>query len=95
MSKLFNYLYLTGFHFGLGPEVSRALQFLNESQAWDRQRLDELQSKKLQGLLENAKSNTQFYGSNEYNTNVLVVDDNLRAAVTRLPVLTKEIVPEL
>jgi len=92
MSKLFNYLYLTGFHFGLGSEVSRALQFLNDSQAWDRQRLDELQSKKLQSLLENAASNTQFYGSDAYKIDALDGDDNLRAAVTRLPVLTKEIV---
>ncbi len=92
MNKILDYIYLTGFHFGLGPEVHRTLRVLNSSNNWDNQRLLELQRQKLIRLLENAIRRTCFYDSSLYREGLFAIRNDVEFSIDQLPVLTKEIV---
>ena len=91
-NSLLNYLFLSGIHSSLGPEVFRTLQFLNASDSWDGQSLETLQTKKLTSLLRRARQSTRFYSTDEYSHGHREHMGDPRDLMEHLPVLTKEIV---
>lgn len=74
-----------------GFGLTQALRFLEESERWDRRRLDDLRDRKLSRLVEHAWSASPYYRRMMDDHGVRPADVSGVADLHKLPVLTKDV----
>ena len=75
-----------------GTNIVKNLTFLRETSAWDLERLQELQLKKLQALISFASRNVPYYEELFKKIRLKPQDINSLSDIIKIPILTKEIV---
>lgn len=76
----------------LGQSISKHLKFLQKSQWWTKEQLEEYQNKKLKELVKHAYENTVYYKELFDSLKLKPEDIQTTQDLKKLPVLTKEIV---
>ncbi len=74
----------------LGTNVSNRLQFLEKSQWWSSQKLEEFQNKKLRELIRHAYNNVPYYHNLFRSLNLIPDDIRSIEDLSKLPILTKD-----
>jgi len=76
----------------LGQSVSKHLKFLQKSQWWTKEQLEEFQNKRLKMLLEHAYSSVPYYTDMFNKLDLKPEDFKTKHDLKKLPILTKEII---
>ncbi|MFC1708722.1 phenylacetate--CoA ligase family protein [Candidatus Omnitrophota bacterium] len=77
-----------------GSEFFKQLEFLEKSQWWSRQELENYQSEKLRHLIKHAYDNTSYYRRLFKENGLLPSDIKTIKDLAKIPILTKDIVRE-
>jgi phenylacetate-CoA ligase len=78
----------------LGQSISENLNFLQNSQWWSRDKLDDYQNQKLQNLIGHAYDNVPYYRDLFSKLDLRPEDIQTKQDLHKLPILTKEIIKE-
>ncbi|MCK5559768.1 MAG: phenylacetate--CoA ligase family protein, partial [Thermoplasmata archaeon] len=73
-----------------GSKTLKYLRELNQSQWWSRERLEELQNKRLKALIRHAYKNVPYYHKMFKQLRLLPIDIKTTKDLSKLPLLTKE-----
>ena len=77
-----------------GTNILKTLTFLEESQNWDEDRINEYQLEKLKILIDYSKNNVPYYEELFNKIRLSSSDIKTHADINKIPILTKEIVRE-
>lgn len=72
----------------LGSSVSRQLNFLNRSQNWSREHIDNYQNQKLRSLIHHAYHNVPFYQELFNEARIKPEDIQIKKDLIKTPVAT-------
>ena len=75
-----------------GTSIRECLKFLNKTQWWKREQIEELQNKKLRLLINHAYNNVPYYHDLFKKLNLRPEDIRTREDLSKLPFLTKDII---
>lgn len=74
-----------------GQSISKNLQFLNKSQFWTREQIDEYQNEKLRALIQHSYTNVPFYHELFQDLKLKPEDIKTKNDLVKLPIITKEL----
>lgn len=74
----------------LGMSVSRHLKFLNRSQYWSREQIDDYQNQKLRHLIHHAYHNVPFYKELFDENGIKPEDIKTKEDLVKIPIITKD-----
>lgn len=73
----------------LGQSVAKHLRFLQKSQWWSREQIDEYQNNKLRTLIEHSVSTVPYYSDLFRKLNLTASDIKTKSDLHKIPILTK------
>jgi len=73
-----------------GYSIYRKLHFLNTSQYWSREQVDNYQNEKLRNLIQHACQNVPFYRELFFDLRIKPEDIQTKTDLKKLPIITKE-----
>lgn len=75
-----------------GTKISKYLKFLEKTQWWSREELQEYQNKKLRALIKHAYENVPYYHRIFRENNLTLDDIKTTEDLVKLPIITKDVI---
>jgi phenylacetate-CoA ligase len=91
-SELFRSVIFPVMELSQGTKIQKYLKWLNKTQWWKREELEELQNKKLRALIRHAYENVPYYHNLFKEIGLMPDDIKSKEDLIKLPFLTKDII---